>query len=128
MSNQKKKRAEYKITPTPKQRKYFEERMKQAKEHRTNKKEAALNAGYPPSMANSAMNTIESTRGFRQLIEDKLPDGDILDYLAEDLRKKPQERLPELKLVADIKGWRDKNVTVKTDNTMINLLKEIIDK
>jgi len=141
MSNKKKKntkkrpgnpgtpRGKYNIDPkdNPKVIRYVEERIKQAKEGRSNKKEAALNAGYSKACANSVKKSIESTRSYEQIMHEKLSDETLIDYLAEDLKKKPQERLGELKLAFDIKGLRDRDINIKTDNETINLLKSIID-
>ena len=124
------KKKEYITKPTPMQERYLEERLKQKAQGRTNKKEAALKAGYASSMTTSVKTGIEATKGFQQLLKDhKLEDATLLNYLSEDLRNKPGERLGELKLAAEITGLKENKLKIVSGaDEGVALLKRIIDE
>jgi len=120
---------EYKIETTPRQKKYFDERMKQKVQGRTNKKEAAIKAGYPESAANCVKGAIENKKGFQLLLKEKgLEDATLLTYLSEDLKNKPGERLGELKLAFETTGLKENKLKIVSGaDEGVSLLKRLID-
>lgn len=65
---------------------------------------AMIAAGYSKETAKSP-NKLTDSQGFKQLCEEcGLTDNLILKSLTEDIKKKPQNRKPELELGAKIKG------------------------
>ena len=123
-------RKEYKIESTPKQKKYLDVRLEQKAQGKSDKKAAALKAGFAPSVATSAKANIESTKGFQQLLKEKgLDDATLLDYLSEDLKAKPKERLGELKLAAEITGLKENKLKIVGGaDEAVALLKRLIDE
>lgn len=117
------------VKPTPKHKRYFDERLKQKAQGRTNKKEAALNAGYSKGVSNSVKSSIENKKGFQQLLKEKgLDDATLLTYLAQDLKNKPRERLGELKLAFETTGLKENKLKIVSGaDEGIALLKRLID-
>lgn len=72
--------------------------------------------GYSDAVAKNPQKLTES-KGFKDLIDQYLPDDFILDALQQDIINKPEKRLGELTLAAKIKGWD----SVKTEQNNINL-------
>ena len=128
MSRERKK--ENKVEPTPRQKRYLEERLKQKAQGRTNKKEAAMNAGYSIGVANSVKTAIENKKGFQMLLEERgLDDATLLTYLSEDLKNKPGERLGELKLAFETTGLKENKLKIVSGaDEGIALLKRLIDE
>ena len=118
------------VEPTPKHKRYFEERMKQKAQGRSNKKEAALNAGYSEGIANAVKTGIENKKGFQMLLHEKgLDDATLLTYLSEDLKNKPKERLGELKLAFETTGLKENKLKIVSGaDEGVALLKRLIDE
>jgi len=118
------------VKPTPKQERYLDERLKQKVQGRTNKKEAALNAGYSEGAATSVKNSIEGKKGFQMLLNERgLDDATLLTYLSEDLKNKPRERLGELKLASEITGLKENKLKIVSGaDEGVALLKRLIDE
>ena len=123
-------RKEYKIESTPKQKKYLDIRLEQKAQGKSDKKAAAVKAGYSDSVSTSAKANIEGTKGFQLLLKEKgLDDATLLDYLSEDLKAKPRERLGELKLAAEITGLKENKLKIITGaDEAVGLLKRLIDE
>ena len=69
-----------------------------------NVSKAMKDAGYSEATAKTPQKLTES-KGFMELVEEYgLTDGLIVGSLVEDIRQKPQNRVPELNLAAKIKG------------------------
>lgn len=65
---------------------------------------AMIRAGYSPNTA-KAPTKLTKSKGFKEICEQcGLTDDLILNSLVEDIKKKPQNRKPELELGAKIKG------------------------
>lgn len=73
-------------------------------------------AGYSDAIAKNPQKLTES-KGFKDLVDQYLPDDFILDALQQDIINKPEKRLGELTLAAKIKGWD----SVRTEQNNINL-------
>jgi len=123
-------RKEYKIESTPKQKKYLDIRLEQKAQGKSDKKAAAVKAGYSDSVSTSAKANIEGTKGFQLLLKEKgLDDATLLDYLSEDLKAKPRERLGELKLAAEITGLKENKLKIVGGaDEAVALLKRLIDE
>ena len=123
-------RKEYKIESTPKQKKYLDVRLEQKAQGKSDKKAAAVKAGYSDSVSTSAKANIEGTKGFQLLLKEKgLDDATLLDYLSEDLKAKPRERLGELKLAAEITGLKENKLKIVGGaDEAVALLKRLIDE
>lgn len=124
------KKFENDIQPTPKQKRYLDERLKQKVQGRTNKKEAAIKAGYSESAATSVKISIEGKKGFQMLLNERgLDDATLLTYLSEDLKNKPRERLGELKLASEITGLKENKLKIVSGaDEGVALLKRLIDE
>lgn len=80
------------------------------------KKQALIRAGYSAKTAIAPTKVTES-KGFKELCEEcGLTDKFILDALITDIKKKPQNRKPELELAVKIKG-----MIVEKSETTIHL-------
>lgn len=123
------KRKDYKVEPTIKQKKYLDIRLEQKAQGYSDKKEAAKKAGFAPSVTTSVKANVEETKGFQQLLKDKgLDDATLLDYLSEDLKNKPRERLGELKLAFETTGLKENKLKIVGEaDEGIALLKRLID-
>lgn len=82
--------------------------------------QAMLAANYSPATANTPQKLTESV-GFKKLLEERgLTETFLLDALVEDIEKKPQNRLGEMRLASEIlninKGEESKG------NTMVVVL------
>ena len=100
---------------TAKQKAYVRERLSNPLKP---KRRAALDAGYSVYTANRVGRDIETSEGVQLLLETYgLTDELIIDSLKEDIEKKPQNRLGELRLASDIRGLTGKRET----NNQINI-------
>jgi hypothetical protein len=87
---------------TLKQRKALERLV----ENRGNVSRSMIEAGYSPATAKNPKNLTESP-GFRELLEEYgLTESLVAKALVEDIEKKPQNRVSELSLAADILGMK----------------------
>lgn len=86
--------------PTEKQRKALDRLV----ENRGNVSKSMREAGYDDTTAKNPKNLTESA-GFRELLKEYgLTDGLVVKSLVSDIKSKPQNRTPELKLASDILG------------------------
>ena len=94
-----------------------------------NKGKAIKDAGYSESTAHNP-NSVIKTKGFQQLLQEKITDQQLVDYLAADLEEKSGNRLGELKLAFELKGELsnkvDLNVNQEVDKQLV-IMKQIID-
>jgi len=100
-----------------------------AKGELVNKGKAIRDAGYSKTTAHNP-NCVIKTKGFQQLLQEKITDQTLVDYLAYDLAEKEGNRLGELKLAFELKGELtnkvDVNVNQEVDKQLI-VMKNIID-
>lgn len=101
-----------------------------AKGELINKGKAIRDAGYSDATAHNP-NLVLKTKGFQQLLQEKLTDKTLVDYLATDLELKEGNRLGELKLAFELKNLLtnklDLNVHQELDEQIL-AMKEIIDR
>ena len=94
-----------------------------------NKGKAIREAGYSKATATNPK-AIFNTKGFQQLLEEKLKDTNLVDYLVEDLGMNVGNRLGYLKLAFELKGQLtnkvDLNIHQEVDE-QLGAMKEIID-
>ena len=92
-----------------------------------NKSKALLDAGYGQRVAKNPR-LVTETVGFKQLMEEHLPDIDLVAYLAEDIAGKPGNRIQELKLAFGLKGHGSENVNMDIKNEReMGILQNILD-
>jgi len=95
-----------------------------------NKGKAIREAGYSEATAHNP-NKVIKTQGFQQLLQDKITDQTLIDYLAYDLQKKEGNRLGELKLAFELKGELTNKVDLSVHQEVdeqLTAMKEIIDE
>ena len=89
---------------------------------------AMKEAGYPPTTYNNPKVLTES-KGFKELMKEYgLTEGLIAKSLVEDIEKKPQNRLGELRLGAEIIGLKATEGAGETKNLTINITPEAAKK
>lgn len=75
---------------------------------RKNKKDLLVSTGYSEITAKSIPSTIMEAKGVKEALKEYgLTEGLITKSLVEDIEKKPQNRVPELRLGAEILGMND---------------------
>ena len=65
---------------------------------------------------------LTGSKGFKELINKYLPDDLILSSLEEDIKKKPQNRKPELELASKLKGLLTDKLDLTSKGKPIPLL------
>lgn len=101
--------------PTIRQRKALDRIV----ENHGNVSKSMREAGYPYATAKNPKNLTES-QGFRELLEEYgLNEGLITKSLVEDIKKKEQNRLGELRLGSEILGMTEKESTKQIPNINI---------
>ena len=123
-------REKYKIEAKDQHKKVLDNIVEQkAKGELVNKGKAIRDAGYSEATAHNP-STVIKTQGFQQLLQEKITDQQLVDYLAADLQEKEGNRLGELKLAFELKGELtnkvDVNVNQEVDKQLI-VMKGIID-
>lgn len=118
------------IYPTEKQKRVLNNviAMKKRGEN-INKGKALLDAGYSEYMSKSPTQVFRS-KGFLKLMDNVgLTDENLAQYLAEDIKAKPADRLGELKLAMEVKGIKnnDLNVNITKAEEAVDLMKKLID-
>lgn len=89
---------------------------------------AMEDAGYSPKTAKTPQKLTES-QGFKELCEEYgLTDKLLLESLVEDIKKKPQNRKPELELGAKIKGLLTEKVDITSQGEKIIGINYIVPK
>lgn len=97
-------------------RKYAEHRFRNPS---ASKKEAALSAGYSPSVAEHPQ-YIEDTKGFQEVAEQiGLTKDFVSSALRDDIEAKPGNRVAELRLASELLGHRG------NAGTQVNILQNI---
>ena len=95
-----------------------------------NKGKAIRDAGYSDTTAHNP-NMVLKTKGFQQLLAEKINQVTLVDYLSEDLKQKEGNRLGELKLAFELSGLLtnkvDLNVHQEVDE-QLQAMKGIIDQ
>jgi hypothetical protein len=116
-----------KVEPTEKQKKAVNNMIAQKAEGgNINKGKALLDAGYGRRVSMNPR-LVTETVGFKQLMEEHLPDVDLVAYLAEDIKDKPGNRIQELKLAFGLKGHGSENVSVDVSNNReMDILRDIL--
>ena len=95
-----------------------------------NKGKALAKAGYSKSIQHNPKAVLE-TKGFQQLLQDRIADVTLVDYLAADLQEKEGNRLGELKLAFELKGMLSNKLDITTHQEVdeqLDVMKTIIDK
>lgn len=83
------------------------------------KQEILLKAGYSPAVAKNPDIVLES-KGYLELLEVYLPDQDLLQALADDIKAKPANRKAELELAFKVKGkLKDREASGPTYNIAV---------
>ena len=117
------------IKPTEKQKEAADIIIAQKLVKKVNKGKALREAGYSDKVSKSPKLVTES-KGFLAYMDNAgLTDESLANYLAEDIKSKPANRLGEIKLAMEVKGLNDKNINVnmaQADATL-DLMKGIID-
>lgn len=117
------------MSTTEKQKEAADIIIAQKIKKKVNKGAALKEAGYSDSVQKNPKLVTES-KGFLAYMNDSgLTDESLATMLAEDLKKKPANRLGELKLAMEVKGLNDKNINVnmeRADETLL-LMKNIIE-
>lgn len=95
---------------------------------KVNKSKALKEAGYSDYVAKNPKQVLESL-GFKEaLAKYGLTEERWAAYLSEDLEAKPQERLGELKLAAEVLGLsKNVNLNVTRADESINRIREFLD-
>ena len=118
-----------KIEPTEMQKNAADNIIAMKVTGRVNKKKALRKAGYSEYVSKNPK-LVTKSKGFLAYMDEKgLTDENLATYLAEDIKKKPANRLGELKLAFELKGLNDKNINVnmeKADATL-GLMRDIIE-
>ena len=117
----------YTIEPTELQKRAVNNIVQQKMTGKINKGKALKDAGYSDSIS-KVPSLVTKSKGFLQLMNEALPDENLVSCLAEDIKSKPGERLGEMKLAFGLKGHTSDRVEmdVKSDRE-IDLLKRLID-
>ena len=119
------------ITPKEQHKRVLDNLIEQkANGELVNKGKAIREAGYSEATAHNPKAVLES-KGFQQLLSETITDQTLIDYLAADLAEKEGNRLGELKLAFDLKGFTtnkvDVNIHKEVDEQLV-AMKELIDK
>ena len=126
-----KNKKKYRVESTPAQIATFNDIMEQkAKGKRVNKGAALKKAGYSKSIQKAPSVVLES-RGYKQLVEDKIPQNKLIDYLRADLEVVDgPARLPIIKYIMELHGVNTNSMSIgihdDTDQELIKL-KALID-
>ena len=124
-------RKDYNIKPKEQHKQVLDNLLEQkANGELLNKGKALKEAGYSETVAKKP-GIVLDTKGFQSLLEDKLPNLTLIEYLSKDLETNDGNRLGYLKLAFELKGLTndkvDVNVYQEVDKQLINL-RNIIDK
>lgn len=93
-----------------------------------NVSKAMEKAGYSKKTAKTPQKLTES-KGFKEICEKYgLTDNLIITSLVEDIKKKPQNRKPELELGAKMKGMLSDKIDITSGGLPIQISKEIAEK
>jgi len=96
-------------------------------ENRGNISQAMLKAGYDPTTAKNPKNLTESV-GFKEILKEYgLTEGLVTKALVEDIKAKPQNRLGELRLAAEVLNMTDAQ-GIGNKTLIVVLPKEIAEK
>lgn len=79
--------------------------VKKIVENRGNVSKAMVEVGYDEDTAKNPKNLTDS-KGYKELLDELLPDDFILGALRDDIEKKPQNRVAELGLATKVKGMQ----------------------
>ena len=121
----------YRVESKPQHKKVLDEVVKQkARGELVNKGKAIRGAGYSETTAQNPK-AVFDTKGFQQLLDDKLKDTNLVDYLVTDLGMNEGNRLGYLKLAFELKGQLTNKVDIsvhqEVDEQLV-AMKEIIDE
>jgi len=87
---------------------------------------AMIDVGYSENTANNPSDLTDS-KGYKELLDEYLPDDFILGALKDDIEKKPQNRVAELNLATKVKGMQVDKVdhTTQGDKIVFNVVRGI---
>jgi hypothetical protein len=89
-------------------------------ENHGNLGKAMIEAGYEENTAKNPKRNLTESKGFKELCDEHgLTDDLILDSLVEDIRKKPQNRKPELELGSKIKGLLQDRLDITSNGKVV---------
>lgn len=95
---------------------------------RVNKKRAMIEAWYSPVTATHSALVLTNEKIAEVMKNKGIGVESILDYLAEDLKMKPQNRLGELKLAVELLGiGKEEGKAGKTAETALDLIRQVMD-
>jgi len=95
---------------------------------RISKKKAMLDAWYSLTTATKSPLVLTNEKIAEVMSNKGIWVESILDYLAEDLKMKPQNRLGELKLAVELLGiGKEEGKAGKTAETALDLIRQVMD-
>ena len=103
------------VEPTEKQKEAADIIIAQKAAKKVNKGKALKEAGYSESVQKNPK-LVTKSKGFLAYMDNAgLTEENLANYLAEDIKNKPKERLGEIRLAMEVRGLKKENININME-------------